>query len=406
MIVYHFLTFSYFLCCLILISRMRFSLTLAVLVYTGPVLSVILHLYLPNKFMMGGGRAILQTPENTEKLLFIALLGILGLSAAYIKPSRLQYRLPGLKLNLSYFEIICWSLVALLLLLYIMPTAKIFQEGYHYSLAAQQELPGLKVGRNIAHSILAVIFVSMMINKNKYRKYYIFFVGFILVYVEILSGVRSEAIGLAVALIAYKFDLDEINLKVFKKKIKSQKNMYFLFIILVVIVFLIGKTRTGGEVTFSNFAAFEAISSTFLSAVYLIDSNYMDFLYGKTYLDIIPQTLPQSLYPGRPMVPAQIILETPYSASGGAFIVGTAYMNFWLIGPFIIMYFFGRILQVVGNGLQSWHALKHVIYLSFVMSFFRLMYYSELSTYKMLIVGIFAFMMISSINAILVSSSK
>jgi oligosaccharide repeat unit polymerase len=357
-------------------------------------------------FMMGGGRAALQTPEYTEKLLLIAFLGILGLSAAYIKTTRLQYRLPGSRLNLSYLEIVFWSLVALLLLLYIMPTAKIFNEGYHYSMAAQQELPGLKVGRNIAHSILAVIFVSMMINKNKYRKYYVYFVGFILVYVEILSGVRSEAIGLAVALIAYKIDLDKINLKVLKRKQKLQKKMYFLFFTLIVVVFIIGKTRTGGAITFSNFAAFEAVSSTFLSAVYLIDSNYMDFLYGKTYLDLIPQTLPQSLYPGRPMVPAQMILNTPYGASGGAFFVGTAYMNFWLIGPFIIMYLFGRILQVVGNGLLSLHALKHVVYLSFVMSFFRLMYYSELSTYKMLIVGIFAFMMISSINAILISNSK
>jgi len=398
------LTIGYLFCFVYLISKRKFSTTLAALIYTGPVLAVILHLHFPTHFFIGGGNLDLQTSENAQKLLLIAFLGILGLSVAYIKPSKLNYSLPCRKLNLSILEIIFWSMVALMLLIYIMPSAKIFHSGYHYSNAGQQELPGLKVGRNIAHSVLAVVFVSMAINRNKYTKYYVLFIGFVLVYFEILSGVRSEAIGLIAALVAYKLDLNKIYESIYWKKVESQKKIYFIFFAIIVLVYIIGKIRTGGVVTVSTFSTHEAVASSFLSAVHLIDGGYMDFLYGKTYLDLIPQTLPQSIYPDRPMVPAQFILHTPYASSGGAFIAGTAYMNFWLFGPFVVMFVFGKILQIIGNGLTFSHAFKQVIYLSFVMSFFRLMYYSELSTYKMLIVGGVVFIMIYVTNYILINS--
>jgi len=398
---YYVVTIGYLLCFFYLIQKRRLSLVFMVLIYTGPVLSVCLHLYFPDYYLMGGANIKLQTIENTGRLLLVSFLGLLGVAVSYVKPSRLIYSMPGAKLSLSYFEIVLWSLVGLSVLIYIMPSYKVYHEGYHYSLAAVNEIPGLNVGRNIAHSIFAVVFVSMVINKNKYRKQYAFFVGFILVYVEILSGVRSEAIGLLVALLAYTVDYGRLNMGVYGKCFGLNKLSCLLLFVVVVLLIVIEQTRTGGELLFGNFPTFNAVASSFLSAVYLIDSGYTDFFYGKTYVDLIMQTLPQSIYPDRPMVPAQFILTTPYAAAGGAYIVGTAYMNFWLLGPFFIMYFVGRIMQVIENGLLSRHVLKQVLYLSFVMGFFRLMYYSELSSYKMLIVGVISFLLIRMVNLLL-----
>ena len=135
-----------------------------------------------------------------------------------------------------------------------------------------------------------------------------------------------------------------------------------------------------------------------------MDTYDTDYFYGKTYLDIILQTLPASIDPGRPRVPAQYILTTPLASSGGAFLVGTAYMNFSYFGPFIILFIIGRIIQVTKNGMQSGGFVSVIIYLSCIMSFFRLMYYSELSMYKIILVTLIAFFMMWFVSSLLKST--
>jgi len=392
-----------------LVSKKDFGLTLFLLIYTGPVTAVILHLLFPETYLMGGGRVYLQTQENTFQLLVIALIGLMGLALSYSYPSRLRlFQSERFELKLSRVEIIFWLFVAFVLIYYIMPSVKIWHAEYLYSKAQQQEIPGIKVGRVIGHSIFLVIFVSVLRYKLPYRYYVLTFILFSVIYLEILSGVRSEAIGLAVAMLAYIVNDDnflnvtsKVKRLLERRKAKLNRRVYFFLALIVALIYYIGKTRSGGAVDFKNFSTFEAVAATYLSAVQLIEQGYTDYFYGKTYFDIILQTLPASINPDRPLVPAQYILHTPLAASGGAFLAGTAYMNFSYFGPFIILFIIGRIMQVTKNGMQSGGFLSVVIYLSFVMSFFRLMYYSELATYKMILVTLIAFFMMWSVSSLL-----
>ena len=395
-----------------LISKKDFGLTIFALIYTGPVTAVILHLLFPETYLMGGGRVYLQSKENTLQLLVIALIGIAGLALSYSYPCKLRlFQSERFELKLSRIEVIFWLLVAFMVIYYIMPTIKIYHADYLYSKAQTQEIPGLKIGRVIGHSIFLIVFVSSFRYRLLYRKYVVAFVLSSVIYLEILSGIRSEAMGLAIALIAYIVSgmnagkLKEYSKLLYLKNIeKGNKRLYYLLFVIILLIYIIGKTRSGGAIDFKNFSTFEAVASTFLSAVQLIDQGYTDYFYGKTYLDIILQTLPASIDPGRPPVPAQYILTTPLAASGGAYLAGTAYMNFSYFGPFIILFIIGRIMQVTKNGMQSGGFISVIIYLSFVMSFFRLMYYSELSSYKIILVTLIAFFMMWFVSSLLKST--
>jgi len=412
MFVTYFLIILYALGFVYLISKKDFGLTLFVLIYSGPVSAVVLHLLFPETYLMGGGRIYLQTHENTLQLLVIALIGLFGLAVSYSYPCRLRlFQSDRFELKLSRIEVIFWLLVAFMIIYYIMPTIKMYHADYIYTKAQTQEIPGLKIGRLIGHSIFLIVFVSSYRYWVSYRKYVAAFVFFSIIYLEILSGIRSEAMGLIIAMIAYI--VSGMNAEKHKEKIKlfslkniekRNKRLYYLLFVIILLIYIIGKTRSGGAIDFKNFSTFEAVAATFLSAVQLIDQGYTDYFYGKTYLDIILQTLPASIDPGRPRVPAQYILTTPLASSGGAFLVGTAYMNFSYFGPFIILFIIGRIIQVTKNGMQSGGFVSVIIYLSCIMSFFRLMYYSELSMYKIILVTLIAFFMMWFVSSLLKST--
>ena len=410
-----FLSCIYLVCFLYLISKKDFTLSIILLVYSGPVSAVLLHLIYPDQFIMGGGNVPYQTFEVTRKMFIISVLGVLGLALSYLKPSRL-YFLPkrDMSLSLSSIEIILWASISILLIWFIMPSAKIILDAnYHYSMARTTEIPGINVSRTIAHTVLIIVYVCAF-NSKRYFKTVSASILIAVIYLEILSGIRSEGMGVIVAMIAYYFHYQYNNFNkpesiiLLRKFYKNTRYIYALFAILLGLIWFIGNTRSGGD-AFGNFETFEAVASSFMAAIYTIDGGAVGLLYGATYTtDLIMQTLPTSIYPERPMVPAQIILQQPIFASGGAFFAGTAYMNFGYPGSFIMMFLLGRLLQVLTNSLKKSNFkcnISTILYLSFTMSIFRLMYYSELSTYKMIITGQIALLMIYLTSRIITANS-
>ena len=121
MFVTYFLIILYALGFVYLISKKDFGLTLFVLIYSGPVSAVVLHLLFPETYLMGGGRIYLQTHENTLQLLVIALIGLFGLAVSYSYPCRLRlFQSDRFELKLSRIEVIFWLLVAFMIIYYIV----------------------------------------------------------------------------------------------------------------------------------------------------------------------------------------------------------------------------------------------------------------------------------------------
>lgn len=68
----------------------------------------------------------------------------------------------------------------------------------------------------------------------------------------------------------------------------------------------------------------------------LVDSNQLDFIYGKSFLEFIPRTPPEFLYPARPQDYALMFNQFGLLSLGGFFEIAESYLNFGFAGAFLV----------------------------------------------------------------------
>lgn len=396
----------------LLVSKKDWLLTMFTAGYCGTMLSLFIHLANPSTPIYGWLTKEVETEQMTVWLLVIGLTGLCGLYLSYCIP-RVVIWSPkkSYRIKLSKAEYLFWLIIAASLAFYMLPKFKLFDANYSYSTRSttggENVIPGIGVGLTTANVIMLYLCVYF-INSSKWTgKLLLAFVYlFGVVFLQFLSGIRAEGAGFTLALVFYS--LERFKRTIPEKKYKKLRKKLLLFLSVVVfLVFSIGMNRSGGislknlvgkplwyVTNFRNIPHFNSMANSFLVAVYAIDQRKTDLKYGMTYLNLIPQTLPVALYPGRPKVPAQYLAKFRMTM-GGAHLAGTAYMNFYIFGPFLVMFLLGIIIRNVSGNIMKNNHFHDFLYCLFFLALLRFLHYSELSLYKTLLVGIIVHLMIS-----------
>jgi hypothetical protein len=130
------------------------------------------------------------------------------------------------------------------------------------------------------------------------------------------------------------------------------------------------------------------------------------YLYGSSYLDWIPRTLPSFLYENRPEDLAfQMHYNGDWFGWGGVHEVAEAYWNFGVLGAVLIPLLISLILNLLGNKLINSKSLYSAIPLVWLIMLPRYVWYQSFGFYKSTIVLFFLVFLISSLRNYVVGFS-
>lgn len=244
------------------------------------------------------------------------------------------------------------------------------------------------------------------IDKKKYL-YGIFFLFFYLfIFAEFLRGVRMDALnGIFGSIILYLIYTN--------KKLKITPIIFIGGVVLFVVMQIMGMLRSA--LSFLSFneildvisrgfvQIFEGsrsgvmlyqgtvndIATTFSGTIMMLKENTIDYYYGSSYLDYILRTPPQFMYPNRPEDLAWIFVNNGFTSGGGFFELAEAYLNFGLLGafivPFIISFVFSSSFKIfVLNKYSIFHS---ILLFSLLSGFMRGVLYQTFTFYKAIVTG-------------------
>jgi hypothetical protein len=147
-------------------------------------------------------------------------------------------------------------------------------------------------------------------------------------------------------------------------------------------------TDSSGTALFANsdgFVVLPTISNISLTTLLVVDKveNGMPLLLGNSYLDFIPRTLPQFIYPDRPKALSSIL-----TLQGGLHEISEAYVNLSIFGvaliPFLISFMGGVIQKTTESGLL----FTRLLYFSYAICLVRGVWYQTFTLYKSLLFSI------------------
>jgi hypothetical protein len=143
------------------------------------------------------------------------------------------------------------------------------------------------------------------------------------------------------------------------------------------------------------------IATTFSNIVHMIDNNVIDFYYGLSYLEYIPRTPPAFIYPDRPADLAWMFQDYGYDAMGGFFELGEAYLNFGLIGCFIIPLIVSAFIAKTYKEALRGRAFWFFIFVALLAVYFRGAWYQTFAFYKTIFTGVTIYILVVMLGAVL-----
>ncbi len=156
-----------------------------------------------------------------------------------------------------------------------------------------------------------------------------------------------------------------------------------------------------------HFGTVSPIATTFSNIVYLIDTNTMDPLFGKSFLEFIPRTPPEFLYPDRPRDYAWIFDDYGLGATGGIFELAEAYMNFGFLGvlliPGIISFLMARAFY---GALHRQSVISYFLLFTFLGMFIRGTWYQIFAFYKSFLTALVLFVVFAVLHSLLKNAGR
>jgi hypothetical protein len=251
---------------------------------------------------------------------------------------------------------------------------------------------------------------------TKYELYFYLTTTIIVVLYIAMRGVRQDSIGFLLAFYAIIKS---------KKYITNEKGVYKLVLTLFFISW-IGSVVTGllrESLTFENlltiaqnpFALFTIISSNYvvfnmntasmtIGTLNVLPLKIQDqgYLYGKTFLDWLPRTLPEIIYPNRPIGPEfSMNHNNEWFGWGGIHETSEIYWNFGLIGIIFIPMLISYLINSVGKSFLRSNSPFSAIPIVWLIMMPRWSWYQLFALYKSTFVMIIlSFSLISIINKI------
>jgi len=139
------------------------------------------------------------------------------------------------------------------------------------------------------------------------------------------------------------------------------------------------------------------IATSFANTLHMVEGNAITLIFGKSYLEYIPRTPPEFIYPGRPPDYSSMFENYGYAAIGGFFELAEAYLNFGLMGclfvPLIISFLLSRVYQNAFRGGLFWFLILTAI----LSVFFRGAWYQSFAFYKSLFTGIGVYLFVMAV---------
>lgn len=135
-----------------------------------------------------------------------------------------------------------------------------------------------------------------------------------------------------------------------------------------------------------------AIGTTVANTVYLIQNGQVDFLYGRSFLEYIPRTPPEFIYPDRPTDYAWMFQEYGLVAAGGFHELAEAYLNFGVVGAFIVPLILSFLISKAYWGACVHQTIwRYFLLFSFIGIWMRGTWYQIFAFYKTFITAVILF---------------
>ncbi len=135
-----------------------------------------------------------------------------------------------------------------------------------------------------------------------------------------------------------------------------------------------------------------SIGTTVANTVYLVQNGQVDFLYGRTFLEYIPRTPPEFIYPDRPVDYAWMFQEYGLVAVGGFHELAEAYLNFGVAGAFIVPLILSFLISKAYWGACVHQTIwRYFLLFSFVGIWMRGTWYQIFAFYKTFITVVILF---------------
>lgn len=129
------------------------------------------------------------------------------------------------------------------------------------------------------------------------------------------------------------------------------------------------------------------IASSYANVLHMVDNNVIYFQWGLPYLEYILRTPPEFIYENRPKDLSSIFDNYGYVSIGGFFELAECYLNFGLIGvwliPGLITLGFYKVQECARGGSY----LNYVLFLALLSVFMRGAWYQTFAYYKSLVAG-------------------
>ena len=348
----------------------------------------------------------LQNTTNANHILFVSSLGTIASSIGWRLGmyNKALASLPSINFNIARKEVFYSAVLLALIFGYLSGLNRV------NVLTQSHDVDNVVAGTGMFTFLSVAMFaLAFYLRKSKMEDKVLVLSLLIIVFAFFLmKGRRLEVISLIFVFIAYS----EMNM------LRLLKFKYLVFSIFA-FVFLgfwgYARNDIGGAVdsflvnqAFFLSNSLEAISLPAISNISLTlllvteeVKNGLEFLLGSSYLDWIPRTLPSFVYADRPTP-----VSSNYTLQGGLHELAEAYLNFGLIGVFIIPFvisYFGGTLQ--SSTLKSGQFSK-VIYLVFAGALMRGVWYQSFTLYKSILFASLLVFIIYSVSKLLFPFSK
>ena len=273
-------------------------------------------------------------------------------------------------------------------------------DGVYGSDQAEGQLLGNLQSMGIIFLTLAFISAKRL-KDNKYRLLSLFLIGYLLIWGILIRGGRLEFLsGLLTIFIASQVSEGKSPAIHFKN--------YLYLAGAAVLMEVFGYLRatlasTPAETMFEMYQRFyesglifagtlSGIASTFANVLHMIRYEVIDFQYGLPYLEYILRSPPQFLYPDRPPDLSSIFDIYGYASMGGFFELAEAYLNFGLIGVFLVPFFLSWLIAYIYKQSIRGYNFYFFLLLGLMSVFPRGAWYQSFAYYKSLLTGTLIFL--------------
>lgn len=147
-----------------------------------------------------------------------------------------------------------------------------------------------------------------------------------------------------------------------------------------------------GESHVYQLSTLSSIGTTVANTVYLVQNGQVDLLYGRSFLEYIPRTPPEFIYPDRPVDYAWMFQDYGLVAAGGFHELAEAYLNFGVVGAFIVPLILSFLISKAYWGACVHQTIwRYFLLFSFIGIWMRGTWYQIFAFYKTLITAVILF---------------